>query len=133
MNDINTHIHKLINVYQENYKNGKCSGVGDFIRGSYFLMQFCDKFNIEYEISFYNHLLGNYLKNVDKKCEDKVIVSFTTTPNRINEITPMLISLLDQTARVDQIVMNIPEKCNDCSYDVPDEYKDICNMIVNTL
>ena len=71
--------------------------------------------------------VSNY-KNVDKKCEDKVIVSFTTTPNRINEITPMLISLLDQTARVDQIVMNIPEKCNDCSYDVPDEYKDICNI-----
>ena len=66
MNNVNTRIHKLINVYQEKYENGKCSGLGDFIRGSYFLMQFCDKFHIVYEISFYNHLLGKYLKNVDK-------------------------------------------------------------------
>ena len=65
MNNVNKNIHKLINVYQEKYKNGKCSGLGDFIRGSYFLMQFCGKFNIEYEVSFYNHLIGKYLKNVD--------------------------------------------------------------------
>jgi len=71
--------------------------------------------------------INNY-SNVDKKCKDKVILSFTTTPDRIKDITPMLLSLLDQTARVDQISMNIPEKCNDCSYDIPDEYKDICNI-----
>ena len=64
MYHFNEPIHKLINVYQEKYKNGKCSGLGDFIRGSYFLMQFCHKFNIEYEVSFYNHLIGKYLKNV---------------------------------------------------------------------
>lgn len=71
--------------------------------------------------------INNY-GNVEKKCKDKVILSFTTTPDRIKYITPMLLSLLDQTARVDQIAMNIPEKCNDCSYVVPDQYKDICNI-----
>jgi hypothetical protein len=71
--------------------------------------------------------INNY-GNVEKKCKDKVILSFTTTPDRIKYITPMLLSLLDQTARADQIAMNIPEKCNDCSYDVPSEYKDICNV-----
>lgn len=71
--------------------------------------------------------VNNY-KNVGKKCKDKVILSFTTTPDRVKDITPMLVSLLDQTARVDQIAMNIPEKCNDSEYDVPVEYKDICNI-----
>jgi hypothetical protein len=71
--------------------------------------------------------VNNY-KNVDKKSKDKVILSFTTTPDRVKDITPMLVSLLDQTARVDQIAMNIPEKCNDCSYNVPNEYKNICNI-----
>jgi hypothetical protein len=71
--------------------------------------------------------INNY-GNVGKKCKDKVILSFTTTPSRVKDITPMLLSLLDQTARVDQFAMNIPEKCNDCSYDVPAEYKDICNI-----
>ncbi len=71
--------------------------------------------------------INNY-GNVEKKCKDKVVLSFTSTPNRIKHITPMLLSLLDQTARVDQIAMNIPEKCNDCSYDVPEQYKDICNI-----
>jgi hypothetical protein len=71
--------------------------------------------------------INNY-GNVEKKCKDKVILSFTTTPDRIKYITPMLLSLLDQTARADQIAMNIPEKCNDCSYDVPEKYKDICNV-----
>lgn len=71
--------------------------------------------------------INNY-GNIDKKCKDKVILSFTTTPDRIKDITPMLLSLLDQTARVDQIAMNIPEKCNDSSYDIPYEYKDICNI-----
>ncbi len=71
--------------------------------------------------------INNY-KNIDRKCKDKVILSFTTIPSRIKYITPMLLSLLDQTARVDQIAMNIPEKCNDCSYDIPEKYKDICNI-----
>ena len=71
--------------------------------------------------------VNNY-RNIDKKCKDKVVISFTTTPNRIKDITPMLLSLLDQTARVDQIAMNIPEKCNDYSYDIPKEYGDICNI-----
>ena len=31
------------NVYQEKYNNINGSGLGDFIRGSYFLMEFCDK------------------------------------------------------------------------------------------
>jgi hypothetical protein len=56
-------IQKLTHIYQEQFSNWKSSGLGDFIRGSFFIMQFCDKFNIEYEISFKNHLLYNFFKN----------------------------------------------------------------------
>lgn len=72
--------------------------------------------------------LENYIKNYKdvKKCtKDKVVVSLTSTPKRIKHITPMLNSLLDQTVRVDQIVLNIPE--ND-KYQVPEEYKNVCNI-----
>jgi len=69
-----------------------------------------------------NSFINNY-KNIKKCCKDKVVISFTSTSNRINNITPMLNSLLNQTTRVDQFALNIPEECN-----VPDQYKNICNI-----
>jgi hypothetical protein len=55
-------ISKIINIYQEKYINSNCPGIGDFIRGSYFIIQFSKKFNIKYEIII-NHPISNYLKN----------------------------------------------------------------------
>ena len=49
------------NVYQEKYKDGPASGLGDFIRGSYFLMQFCDNNNIPYNINLLNHPVSQFL------------------------------------------------------------------------
>ena len=69
--------------------------------------------------------LENY-KNLDKASDkSKVIISFSTTPEKIKKIKPMLNSLLDQTVRVDNIVLNIPKNQE---YDVPDEYKKIVNI-----
>jgi hypothetical protein len=50
------------NVYQEKYKDGIASGLGDFIRGSYFLMQFCDNNNIPYNINLLNHPISQFLE-----------------------------------------------------------------------
>jgi hypothetical protein len=55
-------INKIVNIYQEKYKNSKCPGIGDFIRGSYFVIQISKKFNIDYEIII-NHPISNFLKN----------------------------------------------------------------------
>lgn len=59
-------IHTLINIYQPVYKNNeRSSGLGDFIRGSYFLMLFCEKYNLHCKISFHNgieNLLHNKLE-----------------------------------------------------------------------
>ena len=53
----------ICNVYQEIYKeNKKATGFGDFIRGCYFIMEFCECFNLKYDINF-NHPLSSFLKN----------------------------------------------------------------------
>jgi len=56
-------IKQIINVYQPTYKNNKnASGFGDFIRGNYFLMQYCDTFNLKFNVLI-NHPISYFLKN----------------------------------------------------------------------
>lgn len=51
------------NVYQERYNyQVNASGLGDFIRGSYFLMEFCDNNNIPYNINILNHPISQFLE-----------------------------------------------------------------------
>jgi len=40
----------------------------------------------------------------------KIVVSFTTSPTRINKCGPMINSILDQTRKPDLFLLNIPEK-----------------------
>jgi hypothetical protein len=40
----------------------------------------------------------------------KIVVSFTTSPTRINKCGPMINSILDQTRRPDLFLLNIPEE-----------------------
>jgi len=54
---------KIINnVYQSKYSNGAINGtgLGDFIRGSYFLIEFCKKYNFEPKIIF-NNCISKFL------------------------------------------------------------------------
>jgi len=89
-----------------------------------------------------NSYLQNY-KKLDRAYNDKnVIISLSVQPDKINKIRPMINSILDQTVRVNQIVLNIP---NNKNYNVPSEYKDIftifkcgrdygeCNKFIPTL
>lgn len=67
LNYILENIKLIINTYQEEYANNKkASGLGDFIRGSYYLIQFCTKYKIKYNIDFSNHPLRNYLNKTNK-------------------------------------------------------------------
>jgi hypothetical protein len=60
---LSENVKQIINVYQPTYKNDKnATGFGDFIRGSYFLMQFCETFNLKFNILI-NHPLQHFLKN----------------------------------------------------------------------
>jgi hypothetical protein len=54
---------KVINsVYKQTYKNKFVSGFGDFLRGCYFTLEFCQKYNLEYHIIIL-HPINNFLKN----------------------------------------------------------------------
>jgi hypothetical protein len=84
---IKSNIIKVINVYQQLYNNfTKPSGFGDFIRGSYFIIQFCERYNIECDIII-NHPIKKYLKmqsnelDIDNKCEPNLIINAFDKPN----------------------------------------------------
>jgi hypothetical protein len=54
---------KIINnVYQSKYENGKenSTGLGDFLRGCYFILEFCEKYNFQAKIVF-NNCISNFL------------------------------------------------------------------------
>jgi hypothetical protein len=53
------------NVYQSKYSKGEINstGLGDFIRGSYFLLEFCDKYQFEPRIIF-NNCISKFLMPV---------------------------------------------------------------------
>jgi hypothetical protein len=54
---------KIINhVYQSKYDNGKInsSGLGDFLRGCYFILQFCETYNFQPKIVF-NNCISKFL------------------------------------------------------------------------
>lgn len=71
---------------------------------------------------------SEYINNYKylKKCVDcRVVISLTTTPDRIKFIKPVIKSLLDQTVKVDQIGLNIP---NNDLYKIPKSLKEMCNI-----
>lgn len=58
-------VHHINNVYQELYKDKiKPTGFGDFIRGCYFLLQFCEKHGFLPHFII-NHPLAEFLKQFD--------------------------------------------------------------------
>jgi hypothetical protein len=54
-------LNTIINTYQPTFINGSSTGFGDFIRGNFFLMQFCDQLNIAYGVVI-NHPISSLLQ-----------------------------------------------------------------------
>lgn len=78
-------ISKIVNVYQQSYKeNKKGTGFGDFLRGNYYLMQFCAGLNIHCEINMSNHPLSFYLKN--KTVDNHDELTYTTICQNIEPL-----------------------------------------------
>jgi len=73
-NQINTFLYfsklrgeKIINVYQDKYINSDnktyyATGLGDFIRGSYFIMQYCKENMLTCAINIANHPISQFLE-----------------------------------------------------------------------
>jgi len=70
-----------------------------------------------------NSLIKNYSKLEETGC-DRVVISFTTTPERLSKIKPMILSLLDQTLKVDEIALSIPYG----KYEIPEYLKDVVTI-----
>jgi hypothetical protein len=63
----NKKINKIIHIYQEKYAhNVSPTGFGDFIRSCFFIIQFCNKYNFNYEIII-NHPIAEFLKKYSSK------------------------------------------------------------------
>ena len=58
----NKKLKKIVNVFQLNYTNGKSSGLGDFIRGSFCFLQIAKLLNLEFEIDISNHPISKYVE-----------------------------------------------------------------------
>jgi hypothetical protein len=76
--------------------------------------------------SIVDKLIKNYMKIPHHTLTNKVIVSLTTTSNRITKIKPMLASLLDQSVRVDKIVLNLVDGVD---YKIDETLKNMVEII----
>ncbi|MCJ7801453.1 MAG: hypothetical protein MUP82_03745 [Candidatus Marinimicrobia bacterium] len=68
----NKDIKMITNVYMQNYSNAKGGGIGDFFRGSFFLLQFCIKNNLLFDIDYQNHPVSKYLYKKYNRIEEKI-------------------------------------------------------------
>jgi hypothetical protein len=65
---LNPEIKKIVNVYQHNYKNVYTYiGFGDYLRGCLFLINFCKKHNILYDLNVDDFIFSKHLKNIHNK------------------------------------------------------------------
>jgi len=71
---INSNIKKINNVYKISYKNSQTSGFGDFIRGCYYLLEFCDALNVFLDFHIYDNNIKYYLKyfSLKPKINEKI-------------------------------------------------------------
>ena len=60
----NKTLKKIVNVYQLNCTNSKSSGLGDYLRGCFCLLQLAKLLNIEFDIDVSNHPIAKFIKNV---------------------------------------------------------------------
>ena len=72
--------------------------------------------------------INDYKTKSKLKFSSKIILSITTTPDRIAHIHPMIKSLLHQTIKVDEIALNIPDVCKNKKFKIPDYLKDVVTI-----
>ena len=83
-------IYTIHNVYQELYRGGKKpTGFGDFIRGCFFLLQFCKKYKFKLNIII-NHPVALYLKHFCIHYKNNKKVLNITKFDEHNFISPKL-------------------------------------------
>jgi len=59
----NNKLKKVVNVYKSNYNGLKPNGLGDYLRGCFFLMQLSKLLNVEFEIDISQHPISKFVQN----------------------------------------------------------------------
>jgi predicted DNA-binding ArsR family transcriptional regulator len=62
----NKNIRKIVCVYQLQFTNCKSPGIGDFLRGCFFVLQLSKLLNLEFELDISNHPIAKYIENSGK-------------------------------------------------------------------
>jgi hypothetical protein len=80
---------KIVNVYQYQYKNQCNCGLGDFLRGSFFLLQMSIKNNLKFDIDYSNHPISHFLYKERNIINESINYNniFYYTPDNLNETT----------------------------------------------
>jgi hypothetical protein len=63
----NTNLHTIVQVYQYDYANRKSPGLGDFLRGSFYLMQLSRILNVNFKMDISNHPISEFIINDGKR------------------------------------------------------------------
>ena len=107
-------IKTICNVFQPVYKNDeKTTGFGDFIRGCYYLMQFCEENGFFYNFLISNHKIKYLLKNFEKS---------PNLPIHISEIIKT-----DSYINFDPIVDSYQTIHNGCDYNTNNAFLNFLN------
>lgn len=72
---LNKNIKKINYVYQSSYINEKTTGFGDFIRGCFYILEYCSINKLEYDFHIFRHHLQKYLKYFQKKQPISIAIS----------------------------------------------------------
>ena len=62
----NKNIKKIVCVYELKYKNMPSPGIGDFLRGCFFVLQLTKLLDLEFELDISNHPISKYIENSEK-------------------------------------------------------------------
>ena len=119
-------VKKITNVYQDKYLNGNSSGLGDFIRGSIFLLQYCRLYNIECDISLKNHSLYKFLNTYDNE-----ITNSDLTIIRNKELNCKLFDVKNEIKYITYTTFESIQLFNSYLFNIKDTYKDN-NLNINT-
>lgn len=75
-----------------------------------------------------------YNERLRINCEHEVVISLSTTPQRIHLMKPTINSLLEQSVKVDRIILNVPYKSRkDVEYEIPSWLKGLHNVQLNRI
>ena len=90
---LNNNIKKIVIVYQLEFVNKKSPGLGDFLRGCFFIRQLSKMLNIEFDLDISNHPISNCIINNGKN--ESIDYNNINWIDGINRPDPGMLKFLD--------------------------------------